>query len=352
MKYFAIAALLTSATSVQADTLRVASWNIANLGEPGSVLRGYDREASDYVEIQSIIASLDADVIAFQEIGSIAALEAVLPSGYNFQFETRCLENNTMCRADADDIYTAIAVREGLDASFFQIDSLAIEHQNECGDTPREVRGGVGADILFEGQRYLVPSLHLKATCKDNSVEEGTEDDCATQRAQIERLREWMDAQPSDATLVLAGDFNRKLLDESDDIRSAFFSDIDQENFLPNGSNRSCWSTFDFDFGVLSNEARTNNPKFDSQDATPWMFTPISNREIDFFVVKNATSGVTLIAEQIQMPTGSHVFRDAGGALEQCDGSLRKFSETDNRVLTFAEAYPSDHCPIVLSVSN
>ncbi len=291
-------------------------------------------------------------MIAFQEIGSIAALEAVLPDGYHYQFETRCLQNSTMCQTDADDIYNAIAVRENLTASFFQIDALAIEHQNECGDTPRKVRGGVGVDLVFEGQRYLIPSLHLKATCKDNSIEEGTEDDCATQRAQVERLREWMDAQPSEATLILAGDFNRKLLEESDDIRSTFFADIAQENFLPDSSSRSCWSSFDFDFDALSQEARANNPAFDAQDAKPWMFTPTSNREIDFFVVKNAASGITLAAEQMEMPMGSHVFRDAGGALEQCDGSLRKFSETDNRVLTFAEAYPSDHCPIVLSVSD
>lgn len=352
MRCLTAAAIWALATGAYADTLAIASWNIANLGQPGMELRGYDREMADYPEIKSIITSFDADVIAFQEIGSIAALEAVLPDGYRYQFETRCLQNSTMCETDADDIYNAIAVREDLTASFFQIGSLAIEHQNECGDTPRKVRGGVGVDLVFEGQRYLIPSLHLKATCKDNSVEEGTEDDCATQRAQVESLREWMDAQPANATLVLAGDFNRKLLDESDDIRSSFFADIDQGNFLPDGGSRSCWSSFDFDFGALSQEARANNPAFDAQDAKPWMFTPTSNREIDFFVVKNVASGVTLTADQLEMPMGSHVFRDAGGALEQCDGSLRKLSETDNRVLTFAEAYPSDHCPIVLSVSD
>ncbi|MEL7106273.1 MAG: endonuclease/exonuclease/phosphatase family protein [Pseudomonadota bacterium] len=351
MKSLNLAAVFCAISSLaQAEKLTVASWNIANLGEPGKELRGYDRVSDDYPEIMGVIASLGADVIAFQEIGSKAALMAVLPDGYSFQFETRCLENSTNCMNDADDIYNAIAVREELDFSFFQIDELAIEHQNECGDTPRKVRGGVGVDLMFEGQRYLIPSLHLKATCKDNSVEDGTADDCATQRAQVEILREWMDRQPSDATLVLAGDFNRKLLNENDLIRTDFFADIEQSQFLPDGSGRSCWGSFQFDFGALADEARANNPAFDAEDATPWMFTPTSNREIDFFVLKNVAAGTTLTSVQVEMPMDSLVFRDAGGALEQCDGSLRKFSEGDDRVLTFAEAYPSDHCPIVLSL--
>ena len=49
-----------------------------------------------------------SDVIAFQEIGSIAALEAVLPDGYAFQFETRCLQNTAACATDVEDIYNAI----------------------------------------------------------------------------------------------------------------------------------------------------------------------------------------------------------------------------------------------------
>ncbi len=66
------------ATGLLADTLTVASWNIANLGAPGTELRGYDRTDEDYHRIGEIIAELDADVIAFQEIGSVAALQAVL----------------------------------------------------------------------------------------------------------------------------------------------------------------------------------------------------------------------------------------------------------------------------------
>lgn len=330
-------------------TLVVAAWNIANLGMPGTELRGFDRQDADYLRIEEIISDFDADVIAFQEIGSIAALRAVLPEGYVFQFETRCLVNDDACATDQNDIYNAIAIREELPHSFFQIDELAIQHQDECGGPPRAVRGGVGVDVTVGETRYLIPSLHLKAACKDNSVAPGTEDDCATQREQVQRLREWMDRQDDDATIILAGDFNRKLLDDEDGIRTAFFGDIEQSHFLPAAADRSCWSSFDFDFGALSAQARANNPQFDAEGKRPWMFTPRSSTEIDFFVVETGKDGLSFTADQIELP-GDYVFRDPGHALQQCDGSLLSFD--DERVLTFAEAYPSDHCPIILNVED
>lgn len=349
---FAISATLAAVvvTQARAEDLRIASWNIANLGAPGTVLRGYDRADSDYDELKIQITELDADIIALQEIGSIAALKAVLPGGYKFKFETRCYDNANNCETDVEDIFKAIAVRETLTSSFFQIDSLAIPHQNECGDEPRKVRGGVGVDITHNGNRYLVPSLHIKATCKDDEIEAGTEDDCATQREQIKRLRAWMDTQANDAAIILTGDFNRKILNGKDSIRDEFFGSLAKEAFLPNADTRTCWSKYNFDFGKLASEARSNNPKFKAENAKPWMFTPKSNTEIDFFIVEGLKADIKIAAEQVQM-AGEYVFRDAGHALEKCDGSLRKFSETDNRVLTFAEAYPSDHCPIVMNLT-
>jgi len=338
-----------AAAGQQSPKLVIASWNIANLGAPGTELRGYDRSSADYDRIEDIISDFDADVMAFQEIGSKAALEAVLPDGYVFQFETRCLENASACETDEEDIYNAIAIRDDLPHAFFQIDELAVLHQNECGDPARPVRGGVGVDVTIGGQRYLIPSIHLKATCKNNSVEPGTEDDCATQREQVQQLRDWMDAQDDDATIILAGDFNRQLLEDADDIRSNFFADVQQEHFLPAAPERSCWSSFSFDFAQLSAEARQNNPQFDAEDRSPWIFTPRSSTEIDFFVIENLSDGTPLIADQIELP-GDYIFRDPGSALKQCDGSLNAFG--DGRVLTFGEAYPSDHCPIILTVGE
>ena len=128
-------------------------------------------------------------MLALQEIGSLAGVEQFLDTTiYDIAFETRCLNNAAAFTTDVGDIYTAIAFKRDLqDAAVFQIDELAIDHESESG-TSRPVRGGVGVSFMFNGQTVKVPSLHMKATCKDDRIEPDTEDDCATQRAQYDAL--------------------------------------------------------------------------------------------------------------------------------------------------------------------
>ena len=181
------------------ETLKVASWNIANLAQaPGVELRGgYARSQEELNDIKDIISSLEADVIAFQEIGSKPTLRQVLDTDvYNFEFETRCLKNSANCEEDDGKIYTAIAWKNTIDASIFQIDELAVEHTNECGVT-RAVRGAVGISFTNNSQKIHIPSLHIKASCKDDKIEPGTEDDCKTQRQQFEILDAWMKDLPN-----------------------------------------------------------------------------------------------------------------------------------------------------------
>lgn len=341
-----------TATVSHAEEITVASWNIANLAAPGGDLRGYARDDADYDELSEIITSLNADIIALQEIGSIPAAQRVLGPGYEIYFESRCLNNEKQCQSDANDIYTAIAYRNELKdkVQVFQIDALAIEHKDRC-DVVRSVRGGVGAKININGTTAWIPSLHLKATCKDDQIEPGTERDCKTQRKQFEILAQWVKDLPQDDAVILAGDFNRKLLKSSDSIRKDIFLAADSDTaFLPaDTSKRTCWANHQYDFGELTQQAHANNPKFKEQSLKPWIYKPRSNAEIDFFVVQGLEA--SRIQSTRQIPFGERTkFTDPGHAIEDCKGNIVSFGDGDNRALTFGKALPSDHCPIVITV--
>lgn len=336
--------------------IKIISWNIANLaGAPGEALRGgYIRNDSDYSVLKDQLAALDPDIVALQEIGSIeGASRLVDTSRYTVAFESRCLENETACQTDTGDIYTAIAYKNNLPgAETFQMDGLAVDHTNECGVT-RPVRGGVGVSFNLADQTVLVPSLHMKATCKDDRIEPGTEDDCETQKTQYDALSDWMDAQPSDHVIVLAGDFNRKLLNEKDSIRQSLDARVSPQalTYLPNAEMRTCWDKSDvrFDFARLKDEARANNPQIEAQNVDPFLYTPDANQEIDFFIIRGEFDRGRISSDQIELQ-GLYRFENPGNTITQCDGETILKFEGQDRALVFSEAYPSDHCPLLLDI--
>lgn len=360
--------LIGTLTTADAKPLRVVSWNIANLASgPGVALRGYQRTSADYAVLQNIIRTLDPDIIALQEIGSLPAARMVLGDGYAVAFESRCLANPHRCEADNDDIYTAIAYKTALAGSMsvFQLDQLAIAHRDECG-VERQVRGGVGVRMVLKGQSVWIPSLHLKASCKTGAGTRGeTADDCATQRAQFQMLRDWINGLPKDDAVILTGDFNRRLLKTGDvDVRQTYFDAYPRPRmFLPSG-DRACWSRRDS--GVdLRDEAHKRaafaaNPDYDRQGLVPFLYDPWAQRDIDFFVIENLAPERVVASRQVPM-TGHYQLRNIGKAtLRKCDGSVKatgrstdlRSGESKPSALAFSEAYPSDHCPIVLDLAQ
>jgi endonuclease/exonuclease/phosphatase family metal-dependent hydrolase len=345
-----MAALLVAVwpSFARATELRIASWNIANLAsEPGKALRGFSRPSGDYDTIRDHISLLGADIIALQEIGSILGAKRVLGEEWKIAFETRCTKNSKQCNEDADEIYTAIAYRDGLPGSpaFFQVDALSIDHTDECGVT-RPIRGGVGVKLDVNGQALWVLSVHLKATCKDDRIEPGTEDDCATQKKQFDILKEWIDARPAADAVIIAGDYNRRLLNANDSIRRNIFAPYgDKLTILPGEKTRSCWRTHRFDFAALQAEAKRNNPAFDANGVTPRIYLPAGNFGIDHFVIVNSRRP-RYVADQIKTD-GYYRFEKPGETLKTCSGEMLVQGK---QALTFGQSYPSDHCPILLSI--
>lgn len=332
-----------------AGEIRIASWNIANLAsEPGKALRGFQRPASDYDTIRDHIHLLGANIVALQEIGSMPGARRILGDGWKIAFETQCTRNARQCNEDNDEIYTAIAYRDGLAGSptVFQVDELAIAHTDECGQT-RPIRGGVGIKLDIGGQATWILSVHLKASCKSGSNNPGVADDCATQKKQFDILKQWIDARPAGDAVIIAGDFNRKLLTANDGIRRDYFDPYGTKvSILPSEKTRSCWSTYRFNFDALRAEAKKNNPAFDAKGVTPRIYTPTENFGIDHFVVINSGASRRMIADQVETDA-YYRFEKPGETLKACDGSMLV---QGTQALTFGQSYPSDHCPILMSI--
>lgn len=203
-----LVALAFTASLANADTFRIATWNINNLNDVSGVPlrdRAPIRTDGDYEALKRYRDNLAADVIALQEMGNPAALARVFPPAeYDAIFA-----GNYQPGLDPD-IYTAIVVLKGGSAKLVEggdVPALAVTHEADGRDTRR----GVEALIEVGGRRFWLLSVHLKSACFAKSLVPATDENCKTLAKQMRPLEDWIDGKEAAGTpFVVAGDFNRK----------------------------------------------------------------------------------------------------------------------------------------------
>lgn len=195
-----------SSTSVS-PAIRLAAWNVEHLAEAdGTGCR--PRTAADYAALREYVASLDADVIAFQEVESRAAAERVFdPALYTVVIEDRVGTNQRGACRGRDGLTinaqrTGFAVRKDLPFER-QPDFTAIQ----VGDP--DLRSGV--DLIVRprgGEPMRVLSVHLKSGCSSGDRNEA----CPVLFQQVPAMERWIDERAAEGVrFAVMGDFNRRL---------------------------------------------------------------------------------------------------------------------------------------------
>jgi exonuclease III len=228
MKYFTLLAVLLSAF-VSADEIRVASWNIYWLGGSGH----NDRTSSDYQKLIQYASSLDADVIALQEVEDATWARKVFGDGYNYYFTNRRPDSKGLQRV-------GFAVRKGISVP---------DHQDyEQLGLDGSVRFGKDITISTGGGELRLLGVHLKSGCFSASLD-SSKKACKKLKRQVPELEEWIDDRAEEGTpYVILGDFNRRLnLDIAgnkgvweaiDDSHPTEFADLSN---LAEDKTSSCW---------------------------------------------------------------------------------------------------------------
>jgi endonuclease/exonuclease/phosphatase family metal-dependent hydrolase len=222
------------ASSQEANSLRIMTWNIANLHhETGIPLRpgAIAREDIDYDRIASTISALNADIIAFQEIGSLQALMRVISTNdYHLAISDRYKVGDEQKSAKDRDIYTAVAVSKSkfpLLPQIHTINAFSLTHfdfDRDENPSQRPTRSAIEIRFNWEDKEISLLNLHLKSSCHQyplTVVEDqnfftgdafGSRYDCRTLKAQLAILENWTEFQVQARRYpILAGDFNRRL---------------------------------------------------------------------------------------------------------------------------------------------
>jgi endonuclease/exonuclease/phosphatase family metal-dependent hydrolase len=224
-------ALDGAATNTEPQELKLATWNLewfmtpetlraltpactprdaprdgARRSVPCDVAHKHARSHEDITALRRFAQSLDADVIALQEVDGVDAAKLVFP-GYEFCFSTRvAVQNNGFairrglpfrCGAELLDLSLADDVRRGVELRLFP-------------GTPREI---------------ALLSVHLKSGCSRDRLD-SERPACRELSRQVPVLERWIDARAAeDRPFAVLGDFNRDLRREP--AESSLWRDID-----------------------------------------------------------------------------------------------------------------------------
>lgn len=230
-----LASVATASTASYADELSLATWNIANLHhETGVSLRDGSaaRQDVDFERLAETVASLAADIIALQEIGSPAALERIFSSDdYHLVISDRYTAGDEDRPPEERDIYTAVAISRSAFPDLPAVETVgafSIEHIDLSRDgtaaSIRPTRSAIHVAFEYQGQSISFLNVHLKSSCHQfplRDVEDqnffterpfGSRFDCRTLRAQLSILENWIEVQHAlGHHVIVAGDFNRRL---------------------------------------------------------------------------------------------------------------------------------------------
>lgn len=167
-----------------------------------------DYEQKKLVPMRARLADLatqQIDVLAVQEAGSAAALNAVLPSGYQVICFTQ--------RVDAQNIGFAIREAANLTVQCKEIESLS---QESNPVVPRPVRRGLELKVSVSGggttHSLMFLNAHLKSSCPSGRLDNIANSNCATLQQQAPALEAWIEDQANqNQPFAIIGDWNRDL---------------------------------------------------------------------------------------------------------------------------------------------
>jgi predicted secreted acid phosphatase len=205
---FVLASAMFTATGVQAETIKIATWNLEHLAErDGAGCR--PRVEKDYETLRHYARKLKADVIALQEIESIAAAHRVFdPTVYRIEISRRPYTGSEECRDLAGNFLTAQRVGFAIKK---HIPYTRLPDFQELGVSG--TRWGVEILVYPRTTPVSLLSIHLKSRCFSDPLDAASSNpNCVILAQQRSLLEGWIDRHAARGErFIILGDFNRQL---------------------------------------------------------------------------------------------------------------------------------------------
>lgn len=218
--------LASPPTKKNIDRIKLVSWNIEHLAEKNG--EGCKpRNDNDYAQLRNFAMTLDADVIALQEVESKKAISRVFPeSDWLSVISSRPANHTYPCRHNhrpSTQQKTAIVIRKAIPFEALKdIKKLSLDIDG--------LRYGVAIRLTVFEQAIDILTVHLKSGCFINNYTLATKKACLTLQRQSEILSTWIASKlKRKQAFIILGDFNHRLAAPHNQL----WQDITQANGEP-----------------------------------------------------------------------------------------------------------------------
>ena len=206
--YLSVPTLSSAASGSNANALKIATWNVEHLAFP--VTEGCRPRSPEEIEkLQNYATSLNADIVALQEVSSVKAVQQLFPAK---QWEIYLSE-----RADSEP-YTC---RESGYTSTQQKVAFAVRKALKVKSVSDFAELGLAKDGLRHGLEMVVESplgemtllnVHLKSGCFVDNHSRAKSNACKAFSKQAPILDNWVEEkEKQQQPYVVLGDFNHRL---------------------------------------------------------------------------------------------------------------------------------------------
>ncbi|CAH6904653.1 Metal-dependent hydrolase [Vibrio chagasii] len=186
-----------------AEPLTISSWNIEWLSTNEAVNKfSNKRDQADFDKLEEYFQSLNADVVAFQEVDDINAIQRVAGDQYKILMSDRALPKNSNRQFKEVNQYTGFAVRK--EVSLTDYADFPLESSSNS-----KLRFASYIVIETETKPIHMLSVHLKAGC---SGAYKSNRDCSRLKEQAQQLNKWIkQRERNNEDYAILGDFNHNL---------------------------------------------------------------------------------------------------------------------------------------------
>jgi endonuclease/exonuclease/phosphatase family metal-dependent hydrolase len=192
--------------------IKVATWNIEHLAYPSDT-GCKPRDSAEIVALREYAKSLDASIIALQEVASVDALRLIFPDDeWQFIFSGRADSQTYECRENgftSSQQKVAFVLRNSIEVlNTSQFEQLAL-------DLPG-LRFGVAIKVKTSLGNIELLNVHLKSGCFVDNYSSSDSSACQIFSRQVPVLELWL-RQHVDAghPYIVLGDFNHRLSESS-----------------------------------------------------------------------------------------------------------------------------------------